>query len=69
MSREMVLMVEAPDTTAKVDFLTDGCSVTLKIETKRDGTKTLWVKAVGCDDRCSILLDEVVEVPEKDDRR
>lgn len=63
------LSVEAPDRKVVVDFLSDGCSVTLETRVDPKGNKYLWVKAKGCDDRCSILIDTEVEIPETDDRR
>jgi hypothetical protein len=58
-------MVEEPDSRATVDFLGKyGAIVRMSLE----GDK-LRVEVMGCDDRSSILLDEVLTVPEADERR
>ena len=58
------LSVEPPDEEVTIDFL-GGFAATVKLQ--RDGNK-LHVYVQGEDDRCSILLDKVVEIPETDDR-
>ena len=60
------LSVEAPDARVKVDFLSDGYTVNLEIITHRDGTKSLNVCAIGCDDRSTILIDQTFPIPQED---
>jgi hypothetical protein len=59
------IYIEEPDNEATVDFLTSGemraCSVRL---TNLAGE--LRIQVTACDDRCSILLDEVLEIPPED---
>lgn len=73
MNREKYLCIESPDDSVTIDFLgvnsrrkkdRRACIVTVKAE---DGK--LWITAKGCDDRATILCDEVYEIPEEDRRR
>lgn len=74
MNRPMrVLTIEAPDTSATVDFLGTGsrrkkdqraCTVQLEVQ---DGK--MFVQVMGCDDRATILLDTAVDLPEEDRRK
>lgn len=70
---EKHLFVEAPDSVVTIDFAGTGsrkkadrraCTVTVSVE----GGK-LYIKALGCDDRATILCDAAYDIPEEDRRR
>ncbi len=62
MSHKRDLFIEPPDNRAIVDFA-DLCLVKLTIDASTN-PPTLHVYATGKDDRATILIDEVVALPE-----
>jgi hypothetical protein len=64
------LCIEAPDTSVTIDFLTGAfkCTAKLEVSTNRHGEPEIYVKVTGCDDRATILIDQVAVIPEPDDR-
>lgn len=73
MKREQVLTVSEPDDKVKIEFLSSGskakkrrraCTVNLTVEGGQ-----LRVEVIGEDDRCTILCDEVYDLPAEDMRR
>jgi hypothetical protein len=62
MTTERYMSIEQPDIKAVVDFLGRfGVVVKLTLESNE-----LSVQVTGTDDRCTILLDECLTVPESD---
>jgi hypothetical protein len=66
-TRHRYLSIEAPDAVVKIDFL-GNVSCTVKLTIDRE-SKTLRIEAIGDDDRCTILTDVELDIPEADTRR
>lgn len=60
------LYLESPDKTAEIEFagtsdnLHRACTIKITVENGK-----LHVYATGCDDRTTILIDEVADIPEE----
>jgi hypothetical protein len=63
--KEIAFSLEPPDTRAVLDFL-GFCTVKLTIDDSVD-PPTLHVCVTGEDDRATILIDKVVELPPSDE--
>ncbi len=63
------ITIEAPDRSAKIDFLGSfGCVVSAEWSTNKAGKPEIYVMVKAADDRGSILGEIVAEIPESDNR-
>lgn len=61
------LSVEAPDCVATIDFMGEyAVSITARREKNAKGETVIWIKAVACDDRATILGEILEVIPESD---